>query len=153
MAVFNTRSFGVAHAPCTLPTADEPTFTLEEGEMEIGVGHHGEPGVKKIPMESADNTASMLMDTILEDLPFASGDEVVVIMNGLGATSLLELHILYRKVDAILKEHGIRVHRTYAGEFFTSLEMAGFSITLTKLDEEIKRLMDAPAHAALFTQV
>ena len=138
-AVFNTRSFGVAHAPCTLPTADEPTFTLEEGEMEIGVGHHGEPGVKKIPMESADNTASMLMDTILEDLPFASGDEVVVIMNGLGATSLLELHILYRKVDAILKEHGIRVHRTYAGEFFTSLEMAGFSITLTKLDKEIKR--------------
>ena len=152
-AVFNTRSFGVAHAPCTLPTSDEPTFTLKEGEMEIGVGHHGEPGVKKMPMKSANETTSMLMDKILEDLPFTRGDEVAVIINGLGATSLLELHIIYRKVHAILQHSGISVHRTYIGEFFTSLEMAGFSITLTKLDPGLKQLLDVPANAALFTQV
>jgi len=151
--IFNTRSMGVAHTPCTVPTAGEPTFTLGEDEMEIGVGHHGEPGVKRMPMKSADETTVMLMEKILEDLPFQSGDEVVVNINGLGATPLLELYIIYRKVDQMLKDAKIKVHRTYIGEYFTSLEMGGFSITLTRLDEELKRLIDAPARSPLFVQM
>lgn len=151
--IFNTRSMGVAHTPCTVPTAGEPTFTLGENEMEIGVGHHGEPGVKRMPMKSADETTQMLMEKILEDLPFKSGDEVIVNVNGLGATPLLELYIVYRKVHEILKDSNIKVHRAYVGEYFTSLEMGGFSITLTKLDEELKRLIDAPARAPLFVQM
>jgi len=151
--IFNTRSMGVAHTPCTVPTAGEPTFTLGENEMEIGVGHHGEPGVKRMPMKSADETTQMLMEKILEDLPFKSGDEVIVNVNGLGATPLLELYIVYRKVHEILKDSNIKVHRAYVGEYFTSLEMGGFSITLTKLDKELKRLIDAPARAPLFVQM
>ena len=151
-AIFNTRSMGVAHSPCTVPTAGEPTFSLGENEMEIGVGHHGEPGVKRMPMKSADETTLMLMEKILEDLPFTSGDEVVVNINGLGATPLLELYIIYRKVYQILKDTNIKVHRAYIGEYFTSLEMGGFSITLTKLDDELKRLIDAPAKSSLFVQ-
>ena len=151
-AIFNTRSMGVAHSPCTVPTAGEPTFSLGENEMEIGVGHHGEPGVKRMPMKSADETTLMLMEKILEDLPFTSGDEVVVNINGLGATPLLELYIIYRKVYQILKDTNIKVHRAYIGEYFTSLEMGGFSITLTKLDDELKRLIDAPARSPLFVQ-
>ena len=151
-AIFNTRSMGVAHSPCTVPTAGEPTFSLGENEMEIGVGHHGEPGIKRMPMKSADETTLMLMEKILEDLPFTSGDEVVVNINGLGATPLLELYIIYRKVYQILKDTNIKVHRAYIGEYFTSLEMGGFSITLTKLDDELKRLIDAPAKSSLFVQ-
>jgi len=139
-AIFNTRSMGVAHSPCTVPTAGEPTFSLGENEMEIGVGHHGEPGIKRMPMKSADETTLMLMEKILEDLPFTSGDEVVVNINGLGATPL------------ILKDTNIKVHRAYIGEYFTSLEMGGFSITLTKLDDELKGLIDAPARSPLFVQ-
>ncbi|MCD6256742.1 dihydroxyacetone kinase subunit DhaK [Candidatus Aerophobetes bacterium] len=151
-AIFNTRSMGVAHSPCTVPTAGEPTFSLGENEMEIGVGHHGEPGVKRMPMKSADETTLMLMEKILEDLPFTSGDEVVVNINGLGATPLLELYIIYRKVYQMLKDTSIKVHRAYIGEYFTSLEMGGFSITLTKLDDELKKLIDAPARSPLFVQ-
>lgn len=151
--VFNTRSMGVAHSPCALPTADEPIFTLGENEMEIGVGHHGEPGVQRMSMQTADATTIMLMDTIIKDLPFRSGDEVVINVNGLGATSLLELYIICRKANQILRDAGIKVHRSYVGEYFTSLEMAGFSITLTQLDEEAKRLIDAPACAPHFVQL
>lgn len=152
-AIFNTRSMGVAHSPCQVPTADEPTFTLDEDEMEIGVGHHGEPGVKRMPMKSADETTAMLMERILEDLPFNKGDEVVVNINGLGSTALLELYIIYRKVDAMLKDAGIKVYRPYIGEYFTSLEMGGYSITLTRVDDELKRLIDAPARSPLFCQM
>jgi len=151
-ALFNTRSMGVAHSPCTLPTAKEPTFTLGEDEMEVGVGHHGEPGVARMPMKSADETTIMLMEIIMEDLPFKSGDEVAIFINGLGSTSLMELYIVNRKVAQVLKDAGVKVHRTYVGEYFTSLEMGGFSITLTKLDDELKRLIDAPARAPLFVQ-
>ena len=151
-ALFNTRSMGVAHTPCTLPTAKEPTFTLGEDEMEVGVGHHGEPGVARMPMKSADETTILLMEKIMEDLPFKSGDEVAIFINGLGSTSLMELYIVNRKVAQVLKDAGIKVHRTYVGEYFTSLEMGGFSITLTKLDDELKRLIDAPARAPLFVQ-
>jgi len=135
-----------------------PHFPVEESlllpldEMEIGVGHHGEPGVERTKMKPADEITEILMEKILEDLPFKENDEVSVLINGLGSTSLLELYIIYRKVAQILRQKGIKIYKSYIGEFFTSLEMGGFSITLTKLDEEMKRLLDAPAKAPLFIQ-
>ena len=148
-ANFNSRSMGVAHSPCTVPAAGEPTFTLGENEMEIGVGHHGEPGVEKTEMKSANETTDILMDKILEDLPFQAGDDVLVLINGLGATPLLEQYIIERRVDRILEKENINAYKTLVGDYFTSLEMAGFSITLTRLDEELKELVDEPAKSPL----
>lgn len=151
----NTRSMGVAHSPCavpSLPCGGEPTFTLGENEMEIGVGHHGEPGVERTKMKPADEITEILMEKILQDLPFKKSDEVSVLIDGLGSTPLIELYIIYRKVVQILRQRQIQIHKSYIGEFFTSLEMGGFSITLTRLDEELKRLLDAPASSALFRQ-
>jgi len=151
----NTRSMGVAHSPCavpSLPCGGEPTFTLAEDEMEIGVGHHGEPGVERTRMKSADEITEILMKKILEDLPYKEGDEVSVLISGLGSTPLLELYIIYRKVVQILRQEEISIYKSYIGEFFTSLEMGGFSITLTKLDAELKGLLDAPANSPLFKQ-
>lgn len=151
-AVFNTRSMGVAHTPCVLPTTGKPSFEIGEDEMEIGVGHHGEPGIQRTKMMTADEVSELLTLKVIEDLPFKSGDEVVVMINGLGSTSLLEMYICFRKVNQILADHNIKVYRTYVGEFFTSLEMGGFSVTLTKLDEELKRLIDAPCDGVHFIQ-
>lgn len=151
-AVFNTRSMGVAHTPCVLPTTGKPSFEIGEDEMEIGVGHHGEPGIQRTKMMAADEVSELLTLKVIEDLPFKSGDEVVVMINGLGSTSLLEMYICFRKVNQILADHNIKVHRTYVGEFFTSLEMGGFSVTLTKLDDELKRLIDAPCDGVHFIQ-
>ncbi len=151
-AVFNTRSMGVAHTPCVLPTTGKPSFEIGEDEMEIGVGHHGEPGIQRTKMMTADEVSELLTLKVIEDLPFKSGDEVVVMINGLGSTSLLEMYICFRKVNQILADHNIKVHRTYVGEFFTSLEMGGFSVTLTKLDDELKRLIDAPCDGVHFIQ-
>lgn len=152
-SIFNTRSMGVAHSPCILPTTGKPSFELGPDEMEIGVGHHGEPGIKRVKMMSADEITELLMDIIIKDLPFKGGDEVSVLINGLGSTPLQEMYIINRKVFHILKGLNIKVHRTYVGEFFTSLEMGGFSITLTKLDDELKRLIDAPSDAVHFIQI
>ena len=151
-AVFNTRSMGVAHTPCVLPTTGKPSFEIGEDEMEIGVGHHGEPGIQRTKMMTADEVSELLTLKVIEDLPFKSGDEVVVMINGLGSTSLLEMYICFRKVNQILADHNIKVYRTYVGEFFTSLEMGGFSVTLTKLDDELKRLIDAPCDGVHFIQ-
>jgi len=151
----NTRSMGVAHSPCAVPSmkyGGEETFHLDEDEMEIGVGHHGEPGVEKTKMKSADEVTQILAEKVLEDLPFKAADEVSVLISGLGSTALLELYIVYRKLAQILKKRKIKIYRSYIGEFFTSLEMGGFSITLTKLDDELKRLLDAPANSPLFVQ-
>ena len=148
--IFNSRSMGVAHSPCTVPTSGEPTFTLGENEMEIGVGHHGEPGIRRMPIASADETARILTEKVLDDLPFGAGDEVCVMINGLGATPLQELYIAYRKVAQMLEEKNIKIYKSYIGEFFTSLEMGGYSVTLTRLDEELKSLVDVPAKSALF---
>ena len=148
-ANFNSRSMGVAHSPCTVPSAGEPTFVLEEDEMEIGVGHHGEPGVEKTEIKTADETVDILMEKILEDLPFESGDEVLVLINGLGATPLLEQYIVERRVNQILDEENISAYKTLVGDYFTSLEMAGFSITLTRLDEELKEMTDVKAESPL----
>lgn len=152
LAVFNTRSMGVGTYPCIIPATGKPSFKLEEDEMEVGIGHHGEPGIRKEKMKSADKTAVMLMDALIDDLPFKNGDTVSVMVNGLGATPLQELFIINRKVAQILEKYKIRKLITYVGEYFTSLEMAGFSITLTKVDGLLERLILAKADSPLFKQ-
>lgn len=152
LAVYNTRSMGVGTHPPIIPATGKPSFTLEEDEMEIGVGHHGEPGVAKEKIKSADEIVVYLMNMILSDLPFKSNDKVSVLINGLGATPFQELFIISRKVSQILKKYKIKTVITYVGEYFTSLEMAGFSITLTKLDKQLEKLILAKADSPLFKQ-
>ena len=151
-AAAGTRTMGVALSPCTIPAAGVPTFDLPIGQMEIGMGIHGEPGVRRGPLATADEIADELMRSILADLPYGRGDEVAVLVNGLGATPKEELYILYRAVARILDGEGIRVHRVWVGEYATSLEMAGASVTLIRVDEELKRLVDAPAETPFFVQ-
>ena len=140
-----TRTLGVALSPCTVPAKGTPTFTLAEDEMEYGVGHHGEPGTAKIKMMTADQITEKMTLEVIEDLPFGSGDEVAVLINGLGATPMIELYVCFRKVKQILDGKRIKIERSYVGEYFTALEMAGFSVTLMKLDPELKSLLEAPA--------
>ncbi|MBU4426967.1 MAG: dihydroxyacetone kinase subunit DhaK [Proteobacteria bacterium] len=146
----NTRTIGVAISPCTVPAKGTPTFTLAEDEMEYAVGHHGEPGTAKIKMMRADQITEKMTLEVIEDLPFEAGHEVALLINGLGGTPHMELYICYREVRQILKEQGIKVGRSYVGEFFTGLEMAGFSVTLTKLDNELKELLGAPANTPYY---
>jgi phosphoenolpyruvate---glycerone phosphotransferase subunit DhaK len=149
----NTRSMGVALSGCTLPGQDEPNFTLPAGEMEIGLGIHGEPGAARGPIQPADAVATDLLDRILDDMPLADGEEVAVLVNGLGATPYMELYILYRKVAQFLGERGVSIYRSYVGEYCTSLDMVGASITIMRLDDELRRLVDAPCDTPAFTQV
>lgn len=151
-ALENTRSMGVALSPCTVPVAGTPTFTIGEDEMEIGMGIHGEPGVKREKLQSADDITERIMTAILEDLKPESGDELAVMVNGLGATPPEELFIMYRKAYDMLNEKGMSVYRPYIGEYATSMEMAGASITLMKLDDELKALLDHPAKSPFFVQ-
>ncbi|MGQ9615575.1 MAG: dihydroxyacetone kinase subunit DhaK [Spirochaetota bacterium] len=151
-AIDNTRSMGIGLSPCIIPAVGKPNFTLGEKEMEVGIGHHGEPGIKKMEIKSADEIAEMMLEIILPDLPFRKGDEVCVLVSGLGSTPLLELYIIYRRVNRILDGKGIQVYRSYVGNFFTSLEMAGVTLTMMKLDQELKELLDAPADAVHFRQ-
>ncbi|EIW19423.1 MULTISPECIES: dihydroxyacetone kinase subunit DhaK [Pelosinus] len=139
----NTRSMGVALSSATLP-ASGPIFEMEDGEMEIGMGIHGEPGVKRGKLESADKVVDQIMPYILNDLPFNKGDEVNVLVNGLGGLPLMDLHIVYRRVAQILAKHEIKIHISFVGNYATSMDMIGMSITLIKLDEELKKLLDAP---------
>lgn len=148
----NVRTMGVALSPCTIPEVGRPTFELGEGEMEIGMGIHGEPGVRRGPLMKADQVVDEMLYPILRDLPFSRDDEVSVLINGLGATPKEELYILYRRVAQVLKDEGISVYRVYVGEFATSLEMAGASITLLRLDDELKRLLAKPASTPFFVQ-
>jgi len=152
-AISNTRSIGVGLSPCIIPAVGKPNFTLGENEMEVGIGHHGEPGIKKTEIKSADEVAQMMMDVVLLDLPFKSGDEVCVLISGLGSTPLMEMYIIYRKIVQILKDKKISAYRAYIGNFFTSLEMAGVTLTVMRLDEQLKPLLDAPADAVHFKQV
>ncbi len=145
----NVRTMGAAIAPCTVPAAGKPGFTLSEQEMEIGIGIHGEPGTHREAMRSADEIVDTLMEKILADIDY-SGSEVAVMVNGSGGTPLMELFILNNRVADILAEKGIRVYKTLVGEYMTSIEMQGFSISLLRLDEELKRLLDAPADAPAF---
>ena len=146
----NVRSMGMALSSCIVPAAGKPNFTLGENEVEIGMGIHGEPGTHREEIKTADEIASHLVDKILADITIEAGNEVAVMINGLSGTPLMELYIINKKVSEILNEKGIKVHKTFVGEFMTSLEMAGFSVTLLKLDEEIKALLDEPADTPAF---
>lgn len=152
-AAANVRTMGVALTPCIVPRIGKASFTIAEDEMEIGMGIHGETGIRTAKLAPADEIVDEMLEKIVEDIPYVSGDEVAVLVNGLGATSLDEQYIVTRRIDANLKERGIRVHRYYIGEYTTSLEMAGFSISLLKLDDELKGLIDAPAQTPFFVQV
>ncbi|WP_437736621.1 dihydroxyacetone kinase subunit DhaK [Sorangium sp. So ce1335] len=140
------RSMGIALAACTVPHAGKPSFELGAGEMEVGIGIHGEPGRRRAPMEPADRVAELLMQPILDDLPFKPGDDVLLFVNGMGGTPLIELYVVYRKAHAIARERGLNVARSLVGPYITSLEMAGVSATLLRLDDEMIRWWDAPVH-------
>jgi len=149
----NTRSIGVALSSCTIPASGKPIFHLGEQEIEIGMGIHGEPGQLRQPLASADTITDILVASVLEDLPFRRGDEVAALVNGLGATPLCELYIVFRRVGQILSESDIHIHRSYVGEYSTSLEMTGCSVTLMRLDDELRQWVDYPAECPCFVQV
>ncbi|HEX2382091.1 MAG TPA: dihydroxyacetone kinase subunit DhaK [Acidimicrobiales bacterium] len=138
------RSMGMALTSCTVPAAGKPTFELAENEMEIGIGIHGEPGRHREPLGTAAEIAERLLDPIVRDLPYERGDKVLAFINGMGGTPLLELYVVFNEVARILDGHGIAIERSLVGPYITSLEMAGCSITLLKLDDELVRLWDAP---------
>jgi dihydroxyacetone kinase-like protein len=142
------RSMGMALTSCTVPHAGKPTFDLPEDEMEIGIGIHGEPGRTRMKLKTADEITEMLAMPVINDLPFQKGDKVIAMVNGMGGTPLIELYIVYRKLAEICENHGIQIARNLVGNYITSLEMAGCSITLLKADDEILRLWDAPVNTA-----
>lgn len=152
-AVDNMRTMGVALTPCIVPEVGKTTFSIADDEMEIGMGIHGEPGIEKGKLKTADEIVEIIIEKIINDLPYVSGDEVTILVNGLGATPKEELYIAYRKANEILKSKGISIYRPYIGEFATSMEMAGMSITLMKLDEELKEMIDSDAYSPFFQQL
>jgi phosphoenolpyruvate---glycerone phosphotransferase subunit DhaK len=141
-AINNTRSMGIGLSPCTIPEVGHPNFTIEEGKMEVGIGHHGEPGIEIADLETSAKIAQRFCDVILPDLPFESGDEVVVLISGLGSTPVMEQYIVYNDIEKILSEKRIKIYHSYVGNYFTSLEMAGITCTLLKLDDELKECID-----------
>ena len=151
-AIDNTRSIGIGLTPCIIPAVGHANFKIEDGTMEVGIGHHGEPGIRVEALKSADEMAQQMLDVILPDLPFNSGDEVAVLLSGLGATPVMEQYILYNKVEEILSEKGISVYKAYVGNYFTSLEMMGASLSVMKLDDELKQLIDVETDSMGLTQ-
>ncbi|MFO7637024.1 MAG: dihydroxyacetone kinase subunit DhaK [Clostridia bacterium] len=141
-AIDNTRSVGIGLTSCTIPAVGHPNFQIAEGTMEVGIGHHGEPGITVMELKSADEMASIMVDIVIPDLPFVSGDKSAVLLSGLGATPVMELYILYSKIEDLLVERGIKVYRSYVGNYFTSLDMMGVTLTVMKLDEELEELLD-----------
>ena len=148
----NTRSLGVATMPATIPGLEKPTFELGENEIEFGMGLHGEPGVERTSMKSADGLADRIYDTVTEDMPLASGSEVCVLVNGLGSTSLLELSIICRRILKRLSDDGISVLDADINSFCTCQEMGGFSVTIMMLDDEIKRLYNRPCYCPYYAK-
>ena len=144
-----TRTMGMALTSCTPPAKGSPLFDIGADEMEVGVGIHGEPGRERRKLQGADEIADELLEAVVTDLPYSSGDRVALMVNGLGGTPISELYILYRRAHQQLAERGITVGRSYVNEYCTSLDMAGASITLVKLDDEIERLLTAPAEVAV----
>ncbi|MCK4628893.1 MAG: dihydroxyacetone kinase subunit DhaK, partial [Sedimentisphaerales bacterium] len=151
-AIDNTRSMGIGLSPCAIPEVGHPNFTIEEGRMEVGIGHHGEPGLEVTDLETAEQIAKRMTDIILADLPFNANDEVAVLLSGLGATPLMELFILYNEVEKIMSDRGIKIYRPYVGNYFTSLEMAGVTLTITRLDESLKECIELEADSMGFRQ-
>ena len=140
----NGRSMGMALTSCTVPAAGKPTFELGEDEMEIGIGIHGEPGRRRLPLATAGEIAQLLVEPIVSDLPFAGGDTVIAFVNGMGGTPLIELYLMYNEVASILGGHGIEIARSLVGPYITSLDMAGCSVTLLKVTDDLLALWDAP---------
>lgn len=151
-AADSVRTMGMAISPCLVPGRDKPNFELGEGEMEFGTGIHGEPGIRRESMGVAHAIVAEMMDRIVSDLPYESGDEVAVMVNGMGATPLMELYIVHNEVAGRLAAEGISLARSYVGEFMTSLEMGGFSISLLKLDSELRSLLDHPCETPGLTR-
>ena len=151
-AADNVRSLGFAFTSCTVPAKGTPTFELAEDEMEYGVGIHGEPGIRREKIATADELAHRMVEALVDDLKLADNDEVAVLVNGLGGTPKEELYLAYRKLYQILSDKNISIHRKYIGEYATSLEMAGMSISLLKLDDELKEMIDAPCYSPFFEQ-
>ena len=149
----NVRTMGVALSPCTVPRVGKPSFEIEDDEMEIGMGIHGEPGIRRGKLEPADQIVDEMLEKIVADLPYENGDEVAVLVNGLGATPLDEQYIVTRRINQVLEEKGISVYKYYVGEYATAIEMAGFSISLLKLDDELKEYIDHPVDTPFFKQV
>lgn len=150
-ALDNIRSMGVALSPCIVPKAGKPTFTIAEDEIEIGMGIHGEAGIEVRKMMTADEIAETLVNVIIKDMPLEDGEEVSVLINGLGGTPLEEQFIVYKKVYQMLNALGVRIIMPHIGEYATSMEMAGLSITIFKLDQELKELLLAPAESPFYT--
>ena len=150
--IANVRSMGMAVAPCTVPAVGKPSFELEEDEVEIGIGIHGEPGTHREKIAGANATADTLLDKILAEGIYGEGDEVAVMINGMGGTPLMELYLINDHVADVLAGKGIKVAKTLVGNYMTSLDMEGFSITLLKLDDELKVLLNAPADTPAFRQ-
>jgi dihydroxyacetone kinase-like protein len=142
----NGRSMGMALTSCTVPAAGKPTFDLPGDEMEIGIGIHGEPGRERMKVKTADEITEMLMEPVVNDIPYKSGDEVLLFVNSMGGTPPIELYIVYRKAFEIAQKHGLKVVRNLIGAYITSLEMAGCSITMLKMDDDLKKLWDAPVN-------
>lgn len=149
----NVRTMGVALTPCTVPRVGKPSFEIGEDEMEIGMGIHGEPGIRRGKVEKADQVVDEMLEQIVNDLPYEKGDEVAVLVNGLGATPLDEQYIVTRRINQVLNDKGISIYKYYVGEYATSIEMAGFSISLLKLDDELKEYIDHPVDTPFFKQV
>ena len=152
-AVDNSRSLGVSLSGCTLPETGLSTFSLEDGKMEFGMGLHGEAGIKKVDIMTADNTTQTILDLLIEDLPFNKGDEVIALINSYGSTTKMEMYIIARKIHSYLHQKNISIYSTEIGEFCTSQEMAGVSITLMKLDDELKTYYDMPCNAPGFKKL
>jgi dihydroxyacetone kinase-like protein len=144
-AIDNTRSVGIGLTPCTIPAVGHPNFQIAPGTMEVGIGHHGEPGVRVMELQPARDMAALMLDIVLPDLPFERDHEVVVLVSGLGATPIMELYILFAEAQMLLDRSGIRIHRSYVGNYFTSLEMAGATITVMRLDDDLRRYVDLSA--------
>lgn len=148
----NTRTVGFALTPCVIPEIGHANFTLGENEMAMGMGIHGEPGVWNGPVKTADELAEESLNTLLGDMPVAAGEEVALLINGLGATSAEELYILSNSVSQRLEDKGICIYRTFVGEFATSMEMAGASISIMKLDDETRAMLDMPVATPFYCQ-
>jgi dihydroxyacetone kinase-like protein len=146
----NMRTLAVAVQTATHPSTGRPIFELGDDEMEIGMGQHGEAGTGRMKLKSADETAEIMLDMLLKDLEVSSGEQLLVVVNGAGATTLMELFILFRRVDQILKARGIRLARAKVGEFITTQEQAGFQLMIARMDADLIRLWDAPSNAPYF---
>ena len=146
-AIDSTRSIGIGLSPCTIPAVGKPNFQIKDGEMEVGIGHHGEPGMKVMKTAPANEMADLMLETVLPDLPFEAGNEIAVLLSGLGATPIMELYILYARLAEVLASKKLQVRFNFVGNLFTSLEMMGVTLTIMRLDEELKACLAYPCRS------